>query len=69
MLSGAIASALDARDIDTVAVQDQENLHQLDDEAIFTLAQQRQRALVTYNRNDFLAIYNAYGQRLEEHRG
>lgn len=69
MLSGAIASALTLRGIDTVAVQDQEDLRQLSDDEIFAVAQQGQRAVVTYNRNDFLSIYDAYGRRLEEHHG
>lgn len=69
MLSGAIASALNLRGIDTVAAQDQEDLRQLDDDAIFAVAQQGQQAVVTYNRNDLLSIYDAYGQRLEEHHG
>lgn len=69
MLTGEIAAQLNRRRIDTAAVQEDEELRQLEDPGVFAAAQKQQCAVVTYNRNDFLAIYNEYGQLQREHHG
>jgi len=52
-----------------VVVQDNEELRQLEDAVAFAAAQEQQPTVVTYNRNDFLAIHNEYAQREQEHHG
>ena len=69
MLSGEIAAQLNRRKIDTVAVQEQEELRQLEDPAVFAAAQEQQRAVVTYSLGDFMAIFNDYAQHQQEHHG
>lgn len=69
MLSGQIAAQLTLGGIDTIAVQDEEDLRQLEDPDIFAAGQAQQRVLVTYNRNDFLAIHADHVRRGLTHQG
>ena len=52
-----------------MALTDQAELRQLDDSAVLAAAVSRRRAVVTYNRDDFLALSNEYLEREREHYG
>lgn len=68
-ISGRVAERLRARGHDVVAVTADVSLRGLSDPEIFSFAQGQKRALVTYNRDDFLAIASDYAQRGQEHHG
>jgi hypothetical protein len=69
MLSAAIAEQLCDRGHDAVAVGESPSLRGLPDADLFDHAQREQRALVTYNRDDFLALDRDYRDRGSEHNG
>ncbi len=69
MLSGHIAEQLRQHDRDTLAVEESANLRGLSDPDLFAHAQELQRAIVTYNREDFLALDREYQSRQRPHRG
>lgn len=69
MLAGAIAEQLRRRDRDANATVEHPELRGLDDPALFERAQTLGRAIVTYNRDDFLALDRLYRADGREHRG
>jgi predicted nuclease of predicted toxin-antitoxin system len=69
MLSGRIAEELRQHDHDTLAVEERTNLRGLSDPDLFAHAQELQRAIVTYNREDFLALDREYQSRERPHHG
>jgi hypothetical protein len=56
MLPAAVAEQLRARGHDVSAVVERRELRGLADDGLFEHAQAGQRAIVTYNRDDFLAL-------------
>jgi predicted nuclease of predicted toxin-antitoxin system len=56
MYPAAIAEALRSRGLDVVAVQEQEGLRELGDEALFSAARLAGQVLVTENVKDFVPI-------------
>jgi hypothetical protein len=69
MLSAAIAEQLRDRGHDAVAVDESPSLRGLPDPDLFEHAQRERRALVTYNRDDFLALDRDHRDRGREHNG
>jgi predicted nuclease of predicted toxin-antitoxin system len=69
MLSGRIAEELRQHDHDTLAVEEMANLRGLSDQDLFAHAQELERAIVTYNREDFLALDREYQSRKRPHHG
>ncbi len=69
MLSAVIAERLRGRGYDVSAVQDRSELRGLADPDLFEHAQHEQRAIVTYNRDDFLALDREYRARGRAHHG
>ncbi len=69
MLSADIAEGLRARGRDVIAVVEHDELRGLADEEQFERAQSEQRAMVTYNRDDYLEIDRSYRQLGREHAG
>ncbi len=69
MLSAVIAEQLRDRGHDVIAVDESPSLRGLPDPDLFDHAQPEGRALVTYNRDDFLALDRAYCDRGSEHNG
>jgi predicted nuclease of predicted toxin-antitoxin system len=69
MLSGRIAEELRQHDHDTLAVEEMANLRGLSDPDLFAHAQELERAVVTYNREDFLALDREYQSRERPHHG
>ena len=69
MLSATIAEQLRDRGHDVVAVAERPELRGLADGDLFEFAQEAGRAVVTYNRDDFLALDRQYRRRALEHRG
>jgi hypothetical protein len=69
MLSAAIAEQLRRRGHDALAVEESTALRGLTDPDLFDHAQQDQRTLVTYNREDFLALDRAFRDQGREHHG
>jgi predicted nuclease of predicted toxin-antitoxin system len=69
MLSGRIAEELCQHDHDTLAVEESANLRGLSDPDLFAHAQELQRTIVTYNREDFLASDREYQSRERPHYG
>lgn len=69
MLSGRIAEGLRQHGNDTVAVEESANLRGLSDSDLFAHAQELERAIVTYNREDYLALDREYQSREHPHHG
>jgi predicted nuclease of predicted toxin-antitoxin system len=69
MLSGRIAEQLRQHDHDTLAVEESSNLRGLSDPDLFVHAQDLERTIVTYNREDFLALNREYQSRERPHHG
>lgn len=68
-ISGKVAERLRGRGHDVTAATDDPSLRGLSDPDLFEVAQQQDRALVTYNRVDFEPIVREYAQMNREHRG
>ena len=69
MLSASIAEQLRKRGHDATAVEDSPTLRGLADPDLFDQAEQDGRVLVTYNREDFLALDRTYRDRGRDHHG
>lgn len=69
MLAAVIAEQLRSRDHDVVAVDERPDLRGLPDADLFDLAQRDARAIVTYNREDFLGLDRRYRAEGREHQG
>jgi predicted nuclease of predicted toxin-antitoxin system len=69
MLSAQIAEQIRVRGHDALAVDKTPELRGLPDQDLFAQAQEQERAIVTYNREDFLALDREYRSRQQEHRG
>jgi hypothetical protein len=69
MYPPAIAEQLRGRKHEVEAVTERTELRALADTAIFALAQQEQRAVVTENIDDFSIIADGYDQRGRAHFG
>jgi predicted nuclease of predicted toxin-antitoxin system len=69
MLSGDIAEQLRHRGHDTIAVEKSANLRGISDPDLFARAQELARTIVTYNREDFLALDREYRSRERPHHG
>lgn len=68
-LSGKVAEALRRRGRDVTAVAETPSLRGLGDRDVFQIAQEEQRAVVTYNVGDFIAIVREFAQAELPHRG
>ena len=69
MLSAGIAEQLRVRGHDVHAINEDTELRGLSDPEVFARSQQESRAIVTYNREDFLALDREYSSRRREHHG
>lgn len=69
MLSARIAEQLRARGWDVRAIDESPELRGLSDPDVFAHAQREERAIATYNREDFLALDREYASRQREHHG
>lgn len=69
MLSAAIAEQLRNRGLDVAAVDEQPELRGMSDPDLFEHAQKDRRAIVTYNREDFLALDRQYRAEGRDHPG
>ncbi len=69
MLSARIAERLRALDIDAEAIDRSPELRGLPDAEVFAYSQRERRVLVTYNREDFLALDREYRAQAREHAG
>lgn len=69
MLPARIAEQLRERGHDTLAVEADPSLRGLTDPDLFAHAQHERLAVVTYNREDFLALDREYRSRGSEHHG
>jgi hypothetical protein len=69
MLSAVVAERLRGGGHDVSAVQDRGELRGLADPDLFEHAQHEQRAIVTYTRDDFLALDRGYRARGRAHHG
>ena len=68
-ISGKVAERLRDRGHDVTAATGDPSLRGLSDPDLFEVAQQRGRALVTYNRVDFEPIIREYAEASREHHG
>jgi len=68
-ISGKVAERLRDRGHDVTAATDDSSLRGLSDPDLFEVAQEQNRALVTYNRVDFEPIVREYAQMGREHHG
>jgi Domain of unknown function (DUF5615) len=68
-ISGRVAERLRDRGQDMTAVTDDPGLRGLSDPDVFDVAQQQERAMVTYNRVDFEPIIREFAARNAEHHG
>jgi Domain of unknown function (DUF5615) len=68
-ISGKVAERLRNRGHDVTAATDDASLRGLGDPDLFEVAQQRGRALVTYNGVDFEPIIREYAQMNRDHHG
>lgn len=68
-ISGKVAERLRDRGHDVIATAPDPSLRGLSDPDLFEMAQEQDRALVTYNRADFEAIVREYAETNREHRG
>lgn len=69
MISAVVAEDLRARDRDVEAGTERRELRGLADHDLFEHAQTEQRALVTYNRDDFLELDRRYRSENRSHHG
>jgi hypothetical protein len=69
MISAVVAEQLRAREHDVEAVSERRELRGLTDEDLFEYAQDTERVIVTYNRDDFLELDRRYRGRDRSHRG
>lgn len=69
MIAARIAGQLRGRGHDVRAVDENPELRGLPDPDVFAHAQREERAIVTYNRDDFLALDREYASRQREHHG
>ena len=69
MLSADIAEGLRARGREVTAVDEHDELRGLSDEEQFERAQAEQRAVVTYNRDEYLELDRYYRQVGRAHAG
>jgi Domain of unknown function (DUF5615) len=69
MLSASIAEQLRKRSYDAAAVEESPALRGLADPDLFDQAQRDRQTLVTYNREDFLALDRAYRDQGRNHHG
>jgi|SRR5579885_2752357 len=69
MISAVVAEHLRARGHDVEAVSERRELRGLTDEELFEYAQEADRAIVTYNRDDFLELDRRYRGRDRGHGG
>lgn len=69
MLSARIAEQLRDRGHDVRAVDESPELRGLSDPGVFAHAQREGCAIVTYNRDDFLALDREYASLGREHHG
>ena len=69
MYPAAIAEQLRARGHDAEAVTERAELRSLPDDAVFAIAQQERRTVVTENIGDFSTIAGAADQRGSAHHG
>lgn len=69
MLSALIAERLRERGHDAEAVDERPELRGLTDPELFARTQREQRAIATYNRDDFLALDRLYRSEGRNHHG
>lgn len=69
MLSARIAEQLRDHGHDVRAIDENPERRGLSDPDVFAHAQGEDRAIVTYNREDFLALDREYASRQREHHG
>jgi hypothetical protein len=69
MISAVVAEQLRARERDVEAVSERRELRGLTDENLFEYAQETERVVVTYNRDDFLELDRRYRGRDRSHNG
>lgn len=68
-ISGKLAERLGKQGVDLVAVAADASLRGLGDPDVFELAQAQERAVVTYNREDFETIVREFAALGREHHG
>ena len=68
-ISGEVAKRLRERGVDAVAIAEEPSLRGLGDPDVFEIAQVQERAVVTYNRDDFEAIVRECAELGREHHG
>ena len=68
-ISGKVAERLRDRGFDVVAVTDDPDLRGMLDPDLFEVAQEQDRALVTYNRPDFEPLVRECARLNRSHRG
>lgn len=69
MLSASVAEQLRQRGCDVIAADERLELRGLSDPELFDRAQHDERAVVTYNRDDFLALDRQYRSHGRDHHG
>ena len=69
MISVVVAEQLRGRNRDVEAVSERRELRGLTDQESFEYAQTAERAVVTYNRDDFLELDRRYRGENRQHRG
>lgn len=69
MISAVVTTQLSARSRDVEAVSERRELRGLTDWDLFEYAQTAQRAIVTYNRDDFLELDRRYRSENRRHHG
>jgi hypothetical protein len=69
MISAVVAEQLRSSNRDVEAVSERRELRGLTDEDLFEYAQTTERAVVTYNRDDFLELDRRYRGENRRHRG
>lgn len=69
MMAPAIAEQLRARSLDVIAVTERTDLRALPDPDLFERAQSERRVMVTYNRDDFLALHREFAASRRTHAG
>ncbi|HVA19692.1 MAG TPA: DUF5615 family PIN-like protein [Solirubrobacteraceae bacterium] len=69
MLSARIAEQLRKRGHDALAVDESPGLRGLADAALLAYADEQERAIVTYNREDFLILDRGYRSQAHQHHG
>jgi predicted nuclease of predicted toxin-antitoxin system len=69
MLSAQIAEQIRSRGHDALAVDETPELRGFPDPDLFAQPQEQERAIVTYNREDFLALDREYRSHQRAHHG